>query len=766
MTADDSDTLGSKAHNSNAHRSSARDSNAPESKAPASKASDKNAKAPIPLVGYTDKLSVHAGDTVNFKVSSLATKPYKAHLVRVISADPNPAGPGIIEQSIPSSIDGSYAGREQRFYPGSWARSDDKLKQKNLSVVSVSANIFPTLPDHGTQTIIACGEIDLSLCNGRLTGVIEGFRIESSTPLKARSWHHVTLEWSAASQTIVLRHRSIKHPDHNNEFSIPCSQTTCVIKAQVSIAAKLNGDHAEHYFNGKIEAPTIRGVRQGYADAVPETFALWDFSVGINSLRIHDQSPNKLHGKVINLPARAMTGSNWDGTEMCWRHAPEQYGAIHFHDDDIVDFDWLTDFSLTIPEDLPSGIYAAKIECDGYSDSMPFFVSPLPGRRSAKLAVLISTFTYSVYGNHARPDFQPAWNDHFKAWNAYPWNPAEYPEYGLSTYNVHHDGSGICHASHRRPLFNLKPGYVTFGYGPGSGLRHLQADTHLISWLHHQNIDYDLITDDDLHNYGAECLYGYKAVTTGSHPEYHTTQTLDALRDYCHGAIDSPHDNQKQTGNLIYLGGNGFYWKVALHKDQPGAIEIRRAEGGIRAWAAEPGEYYQAFDGLYGGLWRRNGRPPQELVGIGFSAQGQFEGSAYRRHQASYDREFTWLFDGIDDEILGDFGLSGGGAAGFELDRADTRLGTPPNTSILASSFDRGETFVLVPEEQLTHITTWSGEPIADLLRADMVYFETKAGGRVFSSGSITFCGSLPHNDFDNNISRLVANLVREFCKE
>ena len=242
-------------------------------------------------------------------------------------------------------------------------------------------------------------------------------------------------------------------------------------------------------------------------------------------------------------------------------------------------------------------------------------------------------------------------------------------------------------------MFNLKPGYVTFGYGPGSGLRHFQADTHLISWLHHQNIEYDLITDDELHQYGVECLRGYRAVTTGSHPEYHTTETLNALRDYCHGTAHSNED----TGNLIYLGGNGFYWKIALHQEQAGAIEIRRAEGGIRAWAAEPGEYYQAFDGLYGGLWRRNGRPPQELAGIGFSAQGQFEGSAYRRHEASYEQRFDWLFNGIDDDILGDFGLSGGGAAGFELDRADPRLGTPSNATILASSFDRGETFVLVP---------------------------------------------------------------------
>src|SRR6516164_6626714 len=63
--------------------------------------------------------------------------------------------------------------------------------------------------------------------------------------------------------------------------------------------------------------------------------------------------------------------------------------------------------------------------------------------------------------------------------------------------------------------------------------------------------------------------------------------------------------------------------------------------------------------------------PPQKLCGVGFSAQGLFEGSYYRRLPAAADGRAAWIFTDIDDEIIGDFGLSGGGAAGFELDRAD-----------------------------------------------------------------------------------------------
>jgi len=33
-----------------------------------------------------------------------------------------------------------------------------------------------------------------------------------------------------------------------------------------------------------------------------------------------------------------------------WRRAPEQYGAIHFHDDDLEDAGWEPDFALTLPD--------------------------------------------------------------------------------------------------------------------------------------------------------------------------------------------------------------------------------------------------------------------------------------------------------------------------------------------------------------------------------------------------------------------------------
>jgi len=93
------------------------------------------------------------------------------------------------------------------------------------------------------------------------------------------------------------------------------------------------------------------------------------------------------------------------------------------------------------------------------------------------------------------------------------------------------------------------------------------------------------------------------------------------------------------------------------------------------------------------------------------------------------------------------------------------RLGTPANAVVLASSEQHGDDFILVPEEMLTHLTTLPGTPADELVRADIVWFEVPGGGSVFAVGSITFCGSLPHNEFDNNVSRLLLNVVQHVLR-
>ena len=692
----------------------------------------------LPLTGYVEQLSGRPGETLEFKVSSKSDKPFTGRLFRSICADPNPDGPGILEEDASYFFaTQEFASVHRPFFPGSYGLAAGDVSADAEATMVFSAIIFPTQLSERTQTVLGCGEFDLCLdTQGAACFRAGATKVSTNVPLKLRQWHRIEgrLENGvlAITQNVLGRYAG-------SPVKAETSGSAIALQGTATVGAHMSGTQACQHFNGKIEAPSVivNGV----------TLCAWDFARAITKTIIPSQTGPEL--TLVNFPVRAVTGANWDATEMNWSHRPDHYAAIHFHQDDIYDFGWDTDFTITIPDDMPSGIYVMRLECDGQHEAIPFFVCPLLGERRADLCVLVSTFTYAIYGNHARPDYDPSWQERISDWNAYPHNPAEYPHFGLSTYNYHSDGSGICHASHRRPLFNLRPGFLTFGKTPCSGLRHFPADSHLISWLHAKGIDYDIVTDYDLHAHGDAAISGYKVLTTGSHPEYHTEESLNALRDY--------RDN---GGHLAYLGGNGFYWRIAVHSENDGMLEIRRAEDGIRAWAAEPGEYYNAFDGNYGGLWRRNGRAPQELVGIGFAAQGEFFGDPYRR--VTTDPEFDWVFEGVEGDIIGDFGYSGNGAAGFELDHMDRRIGTPDNAVLLARSVTREHGFMLVPEEQLTHLTNLTGGTEAEAKHADMIYCTYPGGGSVFATGSITFCGSLPWNDYDNDVSQILQNVFEE----
>ncbi len=727
----------------------------------------------IPLIGYVDRLSGRAGDTLNFKVSSTSSEPFDAQLIRIICADPNPDGPGIIHEEVTSAFDGSYPSRSQDYDLGSYVQVALTKDLTPLGSFTLVVTIWPTTPHKGRQGLISCngaeasGELALLIddkgCLGLevRAGSDQHVCLSTEVPLTARRWYRVWASFNSATGDLCVGQTALNDLDEPILKSKALEKDFSFKLANNVLIAALSGSKPHSHFNGKIEQPglfakyldgcdlaQVLAVKQG-----KDCVALWDFSRGISTLKVEDLGPNNLHGEIVNLPARGMTGSTWRGQEMCWRHAPEHYAAIYFHDDDFYDCGWETGFSFTIPNELKSGVYAARLRCGAYEDTIPFFVCAPRGWVHSELCVIIPTFTYVIYSNNARYDYGEEIEWRMKDWDAYPWNPARYPDYGLSAYNLHSDGSGICHVSSLRPMMTLKSGYLTLLIeGCGSGLRHFQADTHLLAWLDHQGIEFDVVTDQELHDDGVSALERYQAVLTTSHPEYHTAESLDAIEGYIKGG-----------GNFGYLGGNGFYWRVALHQEAPGAIEIRRGEGGIRTWAAEPGEYYNAFDGEYGGLWRRNGRPPQKMAGVGFSSQGTFVGSCYRRTQQSFDPGVSWMFEGIDEDVLGDFGLSGGGAAGYELDRADVALGTPENATILACSENHIDTYVAVPEELLTHVSTLPGEAAQDLIRADMVYYPTKSGGAVFSTGSITFCGSLPNNGFSNNISTLLTNVLRRF---
>ena len=158
-------------------------------------------------------------------------------------------------------------------------------------------------------------------------------------------------------------------------------------------------------------------------------------------------------------------------------------------------------------------------------------------------------------------------------------------------------------------------------------------------------------------------------------------------------AYDLVEGYRNLGGNLLFLAANNFFWRV----DREGE-HLRRVR-----------------------VWRELGRPEAALVGV------QYTGSDYGGRQAGYVvAQGGWPFDGT--------GLRAGsvfGRYGIEIDARTTA--SPRGTQLLAS--------------------------IPDLMgigrSAEMTYYETPRGAKVFAAGSLNFAASVG----DPTVTRLLENV-------
>lgn len=737
------------------------------------------------LIGYADRLSAEPGGRIQFMVSTELPS-YTGSVRRLIHGDARPNGPGPKIEPITSIPRATHSGRVQPTAAGSYVLVPPDAA---LSVMSLTlqAWIYPTAPRRGTLQGLLGRWPEHAGCGYRLVIEAEGdlalhlgaegdttIVARAGTPLHASYWYFVAATYDVEAGRITLRQvplsAAVLEPDAYTELStdvrpgVPGDAPFLIGAAALRPGPGGQGTPVATY-DGKIDSPRLfnaalrdeqlRDLRAGRPpDRVANgaLVAAWTFDSEPSSTRVTDPGPHRLEGTAVNMPTRAVTSHTWTGRELDHTRAPEQYAAIHFHSDDLEDAGWDPSFEVDLPSDLRSGVYAAHLGADGAVDNIPFVVRPHTGRPTAETVVIMPTMTYLAYANERVAQ----WVEDAGLSGGLEFDPrdellARHPEYGLSTYDVHADGSGVCHSSFLRPIPNMRPDYRWWNTG---GLTHFAADLYLIDWLEHEGFDCDVITDHDLHADGLDLIKPYHVLLTATHPEYWTAPMLDAAESYLSGG-----------GRVMYLGGNGFYTVTGVHPERPHVIEVRRANG-TRTWASAPGEDYLSSTGEPGGQWRYRGRAPNRLVGVGFTAQDNSLSLAagYVRLEDSFDERASFIFDGVGkDEIIGDFGLMNGGAGGYEIDRLDHDLGTPPGTLLLASTAGRhNDGYLLAVDEFLTTQPGLTGRA-SPKVRADMVYVPRPQGGAVFSVGSINWCGSLSHNDYSNNVSTITRNVLRAF---
>jgi N,N-dimethylformamidase len=507
------------------------------------------------------------------------------------------------------------------------------------------------------------------------------------------------------------------------------------------LGATMSGGAPSDCFNGRLAAPSLH-------DENGELLAGWDFSERMHDQVAVDVGPHGLHGTLVNRPGRALLGPSWDRTTLRWTDDPGQWDAVHLHEDDLDDAGWEADFTVSAPQ--RSGLYAVRLTQNGETYHLPFVVGPSEPR--SRVLVVLPTNTYLAYGNeHLWEGERGEAHQRVMSFPISLDSPErilrDVPGLGRSLYDQHADGSGVMYASRRRPLTNLQPDHV---HWLTAGRRHLSADLLILGWLESLGVAHDVATDEDVDREGTALLLSYDVVLTGSHPEYPTAAEYDAFEDYL-----------RTGGRVMYLGANGFYWVTSFVDSERSAIEVRRGYAAQRNWSSHPAELHHSSTGEQGAAWRHRGRDQNPVFGIGMAAYGWGPASPYERTPESYDREVSWVFDGVLGSTVGAQGMVLGGAAGDELDHADPDRGTPETATVLLSS--RHGDLYYPHLETLTEsgsVVPGSANP---RVRADVVLLDHPGGGRVFSTGSICWVGSLGSAGYDNDVARVTTNVLMRF---
>lgn len=306
---------------------------------------------------------------------------------------------------------------------------------------------------------------------------------------------------------------------------------------------------------------------------------------------------------------------------------------------------WVADVSPQLLAPQEPGIYSHRVSDKSSSFDSVFCVRPGAGQ-TAEIALLLNTNTWAAY------------ND---------WGGANL--YGYI------DGPNIGSqpppsVSFLRPNLKSQPNIDNHLVG---------GELHFSRWLEKSSVKFDCLTDLDLDRGPVDS--GVKLLILSTHPEYWSTSMYDHLEAFL-----------ASGGSLLYLGGNGIYWKSDLSRE--GLIRVNKKDGE---------------------LWRNLGRPESAILGVRYGSDDYGTYAPFVVEDASH-----FLFEGLrlsDGDTFGHRSLIGSGASGLETDKSDPN--SPQNGSVLARGLN---------EPEGGHVFSYSHP----------------GGGLVLSFGSITSAAAIP----------------------
>lgn len=659
--------------------------------------------------GYTVPWHAAAGAPVALHLSSSQD----VRGVQIVRLDTS--APEVMDWRIEAT---GTAASHRDFDQGSFLRIAASELAKAADITGVAFEVYLTRND-GARVIFESGALRLGLDEGRLTFGCHGEPLRACETLPANTW--LAIEIASSDDGTVLRIDSddLLSPFRlHRRFDSPWRPPSGDVLFGASAADDVGS------LNAKFSAVALRTATERIAWTFPTLLPAGPLaSTGGHGV---------LFLEAVNQPAFCMTSRRWDGSSFDPRLVPSHYDAVHCHDDDMGSLRWPASYHLHVPAEAPAGVYAFEVGHDGGSERIVFFVTS--SERRSPLVFLVPTATYLAYAD----EFLPA---HLYEWMCWDRGHRFAVDNNLrSLYDYHSDLSGVSICSYRKPKATLRDDY---NY-PLCGCPHnLPVDLHLLRFCHNNGIAFDLITDRDLHDRGLAGLQGYRAVVTGSHPEYMSNEMEDALRRFAAAG-----------GGIAYLGGNGFAGKVAFQGD---LMELRRSplEAG-RTWDGSLAEQLLSITNQPGGHLRASGRGEFSLTGVAISLMGFEAARPFTRTPQSHHASAAWLFEGVADETFGSEGLVLGGAAGYEVDATDPHLGTSPDTIVVARATGFPDSFV----HDATRWYAGGESERAGRRCAEMTLRHLPSGGLIFSASSVAWCGALPAGDAVNDVGRITLNLL------
>ncbi|WP_136616878.1 MULTISPECIES: N,N-dimethylformamidase beta subunit family domain-containing protein [Mesorhizobium] len=721
----------------------------------------------LQIAGYTDQWVVSPGEKVGVRVSSRHPSFY-ARLVCHLGAIETSQHWSSKTVEINEARSGPYPAVERPLKLGSFF-SSDVTHQLNEAALVLVFDLFPTCfgTDGGTVVTIGFEQWHLSLRHDP-SGVLfvaagnpdaQEIRKFDGLKLHLLRWQRIAVRLDPSNGVLDA---SVDGSSAQSETVRLGGAPHSTFLTGFALAGRSTADGIRGDFDGKIASPSLFGTVRTLAQVLvsPETserIARWNFgSFEQGPFSAPDEWGNCQPGQFLNSPTRAVTSSSWDGRNNDFRDFGSQYDAVWFHRDDLGDAGWPVDFELTVPA---SAVGACSIILSAFRDvdwtdrasfdAVPLFVPP-SSTSSSRVALVLPTFSYRAYTNNTfAEEADPKVFQRKKTSVSKPLYDYAI-DHGLkSLYSLHSDGSGVCLASLKRPQVTTRADFDS----QLQGFPHqFSADLAIVGWLHDLNIDFDILTDEMLHDGGHSVLAPYDVILTGSHPEYASASLLDAYEDFA-----------ATGGSIMYLGGNGFYWSIGLNADVPELIEVRRAEGG-RTWSTGQGERRQQLDGREGGIWRGLGRAPNRLFGIGYCAHG-FSGDGTYKVETSLKPESLPRYLAAAFRKIGDRPF---GVAGLELDRYAPELGSRADAIVLARAESMPPGYVPTVEE-FADLDVLIVDPRAALhamVRGDMVLFRHDGGGQIFSVGSIRWTNGLLDPNDEMQVASVTEAALRDLLAD